>query len=231
MRPSQQTINRSRNLRQDATNAERLAWKLLRNRTALGIKFRRQHPIGKYIVDFYCPERASQSSWTGACIRSRASCEETRAKRDSCGSKAFSGPAHFKWLGAGRPGGICEEGAGEPTLTRPATRDTLSLKGRGLEWMGKVLRERHHRLLFLDYALSSVGERPVGRAGIKALDFPSPRRGEGAPRSGAGEGWLRHGGSRALTKAPIYARLLDIYGRRASGICGRRVRDHRRPAE
>ena len=57
MRPSQQTINRSRNLRQDATNAERLAWKLLRNRAALGIKFRRQHPIGKYIVDFYCPER------------------------------------------------------------------------------------------------------------------------------------------------------------------------------
>ncbi|SRR5487761_1287345 len=57
MRPSQQTINRSRNLRHDATNAERLAWKLLRNRTALGIKFRRQHPIGKYVVDFYCPER------------------------------------------------------------------------------------------------------------------------------------------------------------------------------
>lgn len=57
MRPSQRTISRARNLRQNPTNAEQLAWKLLRNRAALGVKFRRQHPVGNYVVDFYCPER------------------------------------------------------------------------------------------------------------------------------------------------------------------------------
>ncbi|MGH9358061.1 MAG: endonuclease domain-containing protein [Terriglobia bacterium] len=57
MRPSQRTITRARKLRQDSTNAEWLAWKLLRNRAALGVKFRRQHPLGSFVVDFYCPER------------------------------------------------------------------------------------------------------------------------------------------------------------------------------
>jgi imidazole glycerol-phosphate synthase subunit HisF len=33
--------------------AERLLWSLLRNRQ-IGAKFRRQHPIGPYVVDFYC---------------------------------------------------------------------------------------------------------------------------------------------------------------------------------
>ncbi len=55
MRPSERTIQRARNLRQEATHAEQLAWKLLRKRATLGIKFRRQHPIGNYVVDFYCP--------------------------------------------------------------------------------------------------------------------------------------------------------------------------------
>ena len=31
-------------------------WKLLRNRQLDGWKFRRQHPVGKYILDFYCHE-------------------------------------------------------------------------------------------------------------------------------------------------------------------------------
>jgi len=34
---------------------ERILWKLLRN-GQLGVKFRRQHPIGPYIADFYCAE-------------------------------------------------------------------------------------------------------------------------------------------------------------------------------
>jgi len=39
------------------TDAEALLWKLLRNRRLAGAKFRRQHPIGRYILDFYCAER------------------------------------------------------------------------------------------------------------------------------------------------------------------------------
>ncbi len=48
---------RRRALRGRQTDAERLLWRLLRTRQFLGLKFRRQHPVGPYIVDFYCAER------------------------------------------------------------------------------------------------------------------------------------------------------------------------------
>ena len=38
----------------DATIPERVMWGLLRDRRLAGAKFRRQHCIGPYIVDFYC---------------------------------------------------------------------------------------------------------------------------------------------------------------------------------
>ena len=44
---------RVRELRREQTEAERTAWYLLRNR-ATGLKFRRQYPVGDYVVDFYC---------------------------------------------------------------------------------------------------------------------------------------------------------------------------------
>jgi very-short-patch-repair endonuclease len=44
------------NLRSYGTAAEAVLWKSLQNRQLLGKKFRRQHSIGRYIVDFYCPE-------------------------------------------------------------------------------------------------------------------------------------------------------------------------------
>ena len=47
----------SRELRQVSTEAEMLLWEKLRNRKLNGLKFRRQHPIDKYIADFYCHEK------------------------------------------------------------------------------------------------------------------------------------------------------------------------------
>ncbi len=41
-------------LRRDATGAEQLLWRLLRKRQIAGAKFRRQHSIPPYIVDFCC---------------------------------------------------------------------------------------------------------------------------------------------------------------------------------
>jgi very-short-patch-repair endonuclease len=38
------------------TPSERTVWNWLRNRAFLGLKFRRQHPVGCYILDFYCAE-------------------------------------------------------------------------------------------------------------------------------------------------------------------------------
>jgi very-short-patch-repair endonuclease len=48
--------NLARNLRKRSTDAERLLWTHLRARQLEGLKFRRQHPIGHYIVDFACLE-------------------------------------------------------------------------------------------------------------------------------------------------------------------------------
>lgn len=45
----------ARELRQPLTPAEAILWRLLRNRI-LGFKFRRQHEIEFFIIDFYCAE-------------------------------------------------------------------------------------------------------------------------------------------------------------------------------
>jgi len=42
-------------LRRNQTDAEARLWKLLRAKRLAGWKFRRQYPIGRYIVDFACP--------------------------------------------------------------------------------------------------------------------------------------------------------------------------------
>ena len=44
-------------LRRSTTDAERALWAKLRNRQLEGLKFRRQHPLGPYTVDFICFER------------------------------------------------------------------------------------------------------------------------------------------------------------------------------
>lgn len=49
-------VERARELRKLQTPAEALFWEIVRDRQFLGLKFRRQHQIGDYIVDFYCHE-------------------------------------------------------------------------------------------------------------------------------------------------------------------------------
>ncbi|MBM4298225.1 MAG: endonuclease domain-containing protein [Deltaproteobacteria bacterium] len=48
---------RARALRQNATEVEKLLWRRLRMWQVDGYKFRRQQPIGNYIVDFVCLEK------------------------------------------------------------------------------------------------------------------------------------------------------------------------------
>ena len=49
-------LKNARNLRKNLTDAEQLLWRLLRDRLFGNKKFRRQHPVGRYILDFYCHE-------------------------------------------------------------------------------------------------------------------------------------------------------------------------------
>ena len=48
------TFQKARQLRNKMTSAEKLLWDKLKGKQIAGVRFRRQHPINKYIVDFYC---------------------------------------------------------------------------------------------------------------------------------------------------------------------------------
>jgi very-short-patch-repair endonuclease len=52
-----ETTRRARSLRAEMTDVERLLWQALRYKQVNGNRFRRQHPIGRYIVDFACIEQ------------------------------------------------------------------------------------------------------------------------------------------------------------------------------
>ena len=61
-KPSQEQINNKpelknqrKLLRNHSTSAEAILWLLLKDKQLAGRKFRRQHSVGKYIIDFYCP--------------------------------------------------------------------------------------------------------------------------------------------------------------------------------
>jgi very-short-patch-repair endonuclease len=43
--------------RRNATSAEAVLWKRLKNKQIKRLKFRRQHSVGKFILDFYCAEK------------------------------------------------------------------------------------------------------------------------------------------------------------------------------
>jgi very-short-patch-repair endonuclease len=47
----------AKQMRIDSTKAEWILWQRLRNKQINGLKFRRQHPIDKFIADFYCHEK------------------------------------------------------------------------------------------------------------------------------------------------------------------------------
>lgn len=51
------TISFRRKLRREMTPAEKLFWAKVVANQFYNLKFRRQHAVGNYIVDFYCPEK------------------------------------------------------------------------------------------------------------------------------------------------------------------------------
>jgi very-short-patch-repair endonuclease len=53
-REKNETVLRARALRRNLTLPEGMLWQVLRQRPG-GLKFRRQHPLGRCVVNFYCP--------------------------------------------------------------------------------------------------------------------------------------------------------------------------------
>ena len=71
--------------RHEPTAAEQAAWALLRNRRCLGLKFRRQHVVRGFIVDFYCAELRLAVEVDGT-----VHCGRTHAEYDAARSRALA---------------------------------------------------------------------------------------------------------------------------------------------
>ncbi|MFO0597051.1 MAG: DUF559 domain-containing protein [Myxococcaceae bacterium] len=91
---------KARRLRTNATSTEQLLWPWVRNRRLLGWKFRRQHPVGPYIVDLACVEAMLIVELDGAGHFLRA---DEDAKR-----QAFLERAGWRVLRFGNHEAVCE---------------------------------------------------------------------------------------------------------------------------
>jgi type I restriction enzyme M protein len=74
-------VEEARKLRDSQTPAEEALWELLRNRKLANLKFRRQHQIGDYIVDFFCAEHGLAVELDGS-VHQPAERQKHDAKRD-----------------------------------------------------------------------------------------------------------------------------------------------------
>jgi very-short-patch-repair endonuclease len=52
------SIQNARGFRKNSTASERILWNALRNRGLAGLKFRRQYPVGQFVLDFFCLEKS-----------------------------------------------------------------------------------------------------------------------------------------------------------------------------
>lgn len=68
----------ARNLRKEQTSTEKIVWKLLRNRRYLEQKFRRQHVIEGFVVDFFCREHDLAIEIDGGIHKKRKDYDEIR---------------------------------------------------------------------------------------------------------------------------------------------------------
>ena len=82
-------VSRARRLRRDMSDAERRLWSELRGRRFDGRKFRRQRPVGSYIVDFVCYEPKLVIEIDGGQHGGRAQSEDDRDRARSLNANGF----------------------------------------------------------------------------------------------------------------------------------------------
>ena len=81
MYPDRVSVTHARALRKSLTPPEARLWTVLRRRALLGLKFRRQHPAGPFVLDFYCPSAKLVVEVDGV-IHSLGDGPERDARRD-----------------------------------------------------------------------------------------------------------------------------------------------------
>lgn len=71
----------ARRLRQNLTPAEIALWSALKGRQLSGLKFRCQHPVGRFILDFYCPALKLVIEVDGASHHQQEQYDHTRTEQ------------------------------------------------------------------------------------------------------------------------------------------------------
>ena len=71
----------ARQLRREMTPAEKLLWERLRDRRLHGLKFRRQHPYGPFVADFYCAEHRLVVELDGSIHATTADYDQARTRQ------------------------------------------------------------------------------------------------------------------------------------------------------
>src|SRR5205823_1999983 len=72
---------RARDLRWHMTPAEQTLWEELRGRKLAGLRFRCQHPVGSFILDFYCPACKLVVELDGSVHNDRSERDDARTRQ------------------------------------------------------------------------------------------------------------------------------------------------------
>ena len=159
-------LDTTRELRKNQTTAENLFWGIVRNRRFLGLKFRRQHQVGDYVVDFYCHEHRLVIELDGGIHNKKLKKDAKRdAYMESLGFTVlrFSNSQVFEDI--------------EGVLAQIAACISPSPSGRG---GGEGSMDEIHRLFPDSFQDSDVGEipkeweiKPIGEA-VRCVVPPTP---------------------------------------------------------
>ena len=79
-RTSVEIRDRARELRRDMTPVEGRLWQHLRDKQLAGLRFRRQHPVDRFILDFYCPQHKLAVEVDGDIHASQVECDQVRTQ-------------------------------------------------------------------------------------------------------------------------------------------------------
>jgi very-short-patch-repair endonuclease len=121
-----------KNLRNNLTPAEATFWKVIQNKQFEGRKFRRQHSVGNYILDFYCPSEKLAIELDGEVHFNETAREydyERKLFLEHYGIKVlrFENKLVFEELGWVL--GVVKSNFGWNKTTTPSLRDTPPLEG------------------------------------------------------------------------------------------------------
>jgi len=123
-------IDHARELRKNSTEVEKKMWGILRNRQLEQYKFRRQQPIGPYIVDFICQDKMLVVELEGSQHAEQQSYDERRTK--FLESKGYRVLRFWNNEITENVEGVYDRIYQDVSTPHPALRATLPLKGGGI---------------------------------------------------------------------------------------------------